>query len=152
MSFAISPSTSSSTSPTTATSDTDFICDVAQYEKANIGKLRAKYEDVQSRTYRNWINSVLIQVSVFVTIANQINNCLLYLQSHTSISNIHTDLKSGSILIHLLQALTGEIFCKVNKSNSHLLCIENVSQCLKFIKSKVKEIENNIHKFIFHFL
>lgn len=39
-----------------------FFADNEGFEKS-IRQLRVKYEEIQARTYRNWINSVLIQVS-----------------------------------------------------------------------------------------
>lgn len=43
----------------------DFIVDSTKYETRKIGKLRRERECIQAKTYRNWINSVLIRVSWF---------------------------------------------------------------------------------------
>ena len=96
----------------------NFYCDNARYERSKIGKLRNEREEVQAKTYKNWINSILIQ-------------------GRTGIDNIYTDLASGEKLIILLRLLTGENVGTINKSSSLLHKIANVSQGLRFIKSKV---------------
>ncbi|OTF70812.1 Calponin homology (CH) domain containing protein, partial [Euroglyphus maynei] len=104
--------------------DNFYCADNDRYERSKIGKLRTEREEIQAKTYKNWINSILIQ-------------------GRTSIDDIYTDLTDGEKLIILLRLLTGENVGTVNKNSSLLLHkIANVSQCLRFIKSKNVYLES----------
>lgn len=39
-----------------------FVGDNDRYERSKIGRLRDEREEIQAKTYKNWINSILIQV------------------------------------------------------------------------------------------
>lgn len=44
--------------------DGAFICDNEKFERLRIGRLRTDRETIQAKTYKNWINSVLIKVNL----------------------------------------------------------------------------------------
>lgn len=106
----------------------NFYCDNDRYERSKIDKLRFEREEIQAKTYKNWINSILIQ-------------------SRTNIDNIYTDFNDGEKLIKLLRLLTGENVGTINKSSSLLHKIANVSQCLRFIRNKVCYLQNDDDNF-----
>lgn len=60
-----------------------------------------------------------------------------FLQARTSIDEIYTDLADGQKLLLLLELITGEKIAEPSRGSSVLHKIENVSRCLKFIRSKV---------------
>nr|XP_027197190.1 spectrin beta chain-like [Dermatophagoides pteronyssinus] len=101
----------------------NFYCDNDRYERSKIDKLRFEREEIQAKTYKNWINSILIQ-------------------GRTNIDNIYTDFNDGEKLIILLRLLTGENVGTINKSSSLLHKIANVSQCLRFIRNKNVYLES----------
>ncbi|KAI2801420.1 Spectrin beta chain, non-erythrocytic 5 [Blomia tropicalis] len=101
----------------------DFIVDSDKFERLKIGKLRNDREAIQEKTYKNWINSIL-------------------LKAHQSIEDLYVDLQNGQKLILLLELITGEKISKSNKGTSLLHKIENVSLCLHFIKNKNVYLES----------
>lgn len=120
----------------------EFIADNDKYEKSLIGKLRNEREEIQAKTYKNWINSVLLKVSF--TAVQKMNvpyrmSKLNYTKARQSIDDIYTDLRSGEKLIILLELITEEKFARISRGQTFLHHIENVTHCLKFIKSKVIE-------------
>ncbi|KAH9406609.1 Spectrin beta chain, non-erythrocytic 5 [Tyrophagus putrescentiae] len=103
--------------------DGAFICDNEKFERLRIGRLRTDRETIQAKTYKNWINSVLIK-------------------ARTSIDDIYTDLADGQKLLLLLELITGEKIAEPSRGSSVLHKIENVSRCLKFIRSKDVYLES----------
>ena len=44
----------------------DFIVDSDKFERLKIGKLRNDREAIQEKTYKNWINSILLKVCILL--------------------------------------------------------------------------------------
>ena len=51
----------------------EFIADSEKFEKLMIGKLRDDRESIQAKTYKNWVNSVLIKVVIYHNISHIIH-------------------------------------------------------------------------------
>ncbi|CAG2165659.1 unnamed protein product, partial [Oppiella nova] len=96
-----------------------FKYDSDKYEKKRIKVLQQERETIQTKTFRKWINSILIK-------ANE------------EVHDIFTDLSDGRKLLKLLELVSGESIGKPNTGRELHHKLDNVGKCLTFVKSKVR--------------
>merc|ERR1712137_1025816 len=86
-------------------------------QMASNQELIEQWERIQTKTFTNWVNSHLIKRG-------------------KKIESVLTDLSDGVMLLHLLEAISGDSVGKINeKPKMRIHMIENLNRALDFIKN-----------------
>ncbi|EDV20211.1 uncharacterized protein TRIADDRAFT_32391 [Trichoplax adhaerens] len=105
------------------TSPNSDVSRASHFERARIRTLAAELEKVQKKTFTKWVNSCLSRVGL-------------------NIDNLYSDLCDGTVLLRLLEVLSGEKLPKPARGRMRIHLIQNLNAVLKFLIHKHVKLEN----------